>query len=380
MKKLGWGLVGGGEGSQIGFAHRAGSVMDGKFQFLAGAMDIDPQRAVEFGIAQGLDKKRCYGDWQEMLDKEKKREDRIQLVTVATPNATHHQISKAFMEAGFHVLCEKPMTMTVEEAKDLVEVSKKTGQICAVNYGYTGYPMVRQMRSMLENGDLGAIRVVVAEFAGGFMADAKDAENPRVRWRFDPIQAGMAAVTVDCGIHALHMACFVTGQKVTSVSSDFGHGIKSRQLEDDNLSAFRMNNGTIGRLWTSGLAIGRTHGLTLQVFGEVGGLRWTQEQPNQLFWTPLNQPTQILERGGNYLSEAAQRANRITVGHPEGMVMAFANLYRDLGDTINAMNEGNRPGEMACWYPNVEDGCHSIEIVQAMVESAKRGSAWVNIK
>ena len=379
MKKLGWGLVGGGEGSQIGFAHRAGSVMDGKFQFIAGAMDIDPHKAFEFGIAQGLDKERCYSDWQEMLEKEKNREDRVQLVTVATPNATHHQISKAFMEAGFHVFCEKPMTMTVEEAKDLLEISKKTGQICAVNYGYTGYPMVRQMRSMVANGDLGAIRVVVAEFAGGFMADAKDDENPRVRWRFDPTQAGMAAVTVDCGIHALHMACFVTGQKVTSVSSDFGHGIKSRQLEDDNLSAFRMNQGTIGRLWTSGLAIGRTHGLTLQVFGEVGGIRWTQEQPNQMFWTPLNQPTQILERGGNYLSEAAQRANRITVGHPEGMVMAFASLYRDLGEVIIAMNEGNRPDEMACWYPNVEDGYHSIEIVQAMVESAKGGSAWVDV-
>ena len=189
----------------------------------------------------------------------------------------------------------------------------------------------------------------------------------------------MAAVTVDCGIHALHMACFVAGQRVTSVSSDFGHGIKSRQLEDDNLSAFRMNQGTIVRLWTSGLAIGRTHVLSLQVFGEVGGLRWTQEQPNQLFWTPLNQPTQILERGGHYLSEAAERANRITMGHPEGMVMAFANLYRDLGDVISAINEGNRPDEMACWYPNVEDGCHSIEIVQAMVESAKGGSAWVDV-
>jgi len=379
LKKLGWGLVGGGEGSQIGFAHRAGSKLDGKFQFIAGAMDVDPHKAFEFGIAQGLDEERCYSDWQEMLEKEKNREDRVQLVTVATPNATHHQISKAFMEAGFHVFCEKPMTMTVEEAKDLLEISKKTGQICAVNYGYTGYPMVRQMRSMVANGDLGAIRVVVAEFAGGFMADAKDDENPRVRWRFDPTQAGMAAVTVDCGIHALHMACFVTGQKVTSVSSDFGHGIKSRQLEDDNLSAFRMNQGTIGRLWTSGLAIGRTHGLTLQVFGEVGGIRWTQEQPNQMFWTPLNQPTQILERGGNYLSEAAQRANRITVGHPEGMVMAFASLYRDLGEVIIAMNEGNRPDEMACWYPNVEDGYHSIEIVQAMVESAKGGSAWVDV-
>ena len=379
MTKLKWGLIGGGEGSQIGPAHRLGALADGLFEFSAAALDHRPDIGRNFAKTLGIHENRAYGDWHEMLTNETKREDRIDLVTVATPNSTHFEITKAFLEAGFNVLCEKPMTMTVEEAKDLVEVSRKTGQICAVNYGYTGYPMVRQMRSMVANGDLGAIRVVVAEFAGGFMADAKDAENPRVRWRFDPTQAGMAAVTVDCGIHALHMACFVTGQKVTSVSSDFGHGIKSRQLEDDNLSAFRMNQGTIGRLWTSGLAIGRTHGLTLQVFGEVGGLRWTQEQPNQLFWTPLNQPTQILERGGNYLSEAAERANRITVGHPEGMVMAFASLYRDLGDVISAMNEGNRPDEMACWYPDVEDGCHSIEIVQAMVESAKGGSAWVDV-
>jgi predicted dehydrogenase len=379
LKKLGWGLVGGGEGSQIGFAHRAGSVMDRKFKFVAGAMDIDPNQAAEFGVAQGLERERSYANWQEMLEREKSRDDCVQLVTIATPNATHHQISKAFLEGGFHVLCEKPMTMTVEEAKDLVTVSKKNGRICAVNYGYTGYPMVRQMRAMVENGELGSIRVVVAEFAGGFMADAKDADNPRVRWRFDPNQAGMAAVTVDCGIHALHMACFVTGQHVTSVSSDFGYGIKSRELEDDNLSAFRMSQGTIGRLWTSGLAIGRIHGLTLQVFGEFGGLRWTQEQPNQLFWTPLNQATQILERGGATLSKAAQRANRITVGHPEGMVMALANLYKDLGDTISAKNNGNRPDELASWFPNVEDGCHSIEIVQAMVKSAKGKGVWVDV-
>ena len=379
MTKLKWGMIGGGEGSQIGPAHRLGALADGLYEFAAAALDHRPEIGRNYAKSLGVPENRAYGDWNEMLTAEVKRKDRIDLVTVATPNSTHLEITKAFLEAGFNVLCEKPMTMTVEEAKDLLEISKKTGQICAVNYGYTGYPMVRQMRSMVANGDLGAIRVVVAEFAGGFMADAKDDENPRVRWRFDPTQAGMAAVTVDCGIHALHMACFVTGQKVTSVSSDFGHGIKSRQLEDDNLSAFRMNQGTIGRLWTSGLAIGRTHGLTLQVFGEVGGIRWTQEQPNQMFWTPLNQPTQILERGGNYLSEAAQRANRIAVGHPEGMVMAFASLYRDLGEVIIAMNEGNRPDEMACWYPNVEDGYHSIEIVQAMVESAKGGSAWVDV-
>ena len=196
---------------------------------------------------------------------------------------------------------------------------------------------------------------------------------------FDPKQAGMAAVTVDCGIHALHMACYVTGQNVTKVSSDFAHGIKSRELEDDNLSAFRMSGGAIGRLWTSGLAIGRTHGLTLQVFGEIGGLSWQQEHPNQLRWTPLNAPTQILERGAVGLSEAAARANRITVGHPEGMVLAFANVYRDLSEVIGAQNSGTSPDPLALTYPTAEEGCHSIEVVEVMVKSAKNDGEWMTV-
>jgi predicted dehydrogenase len=211
------------------------------------------------------------------------------------------------------------------------------------------------------------------------MADAAAADNPRVRWRFDPKQAGIAAVTVDCGIHAQHMACFVTGQRITSVSSDFAHGIKSRELEDDALSAFRMSGDIIGRLWTSGLAIGRTHGLTLQVFGEQGGLRWTQEQPNQLYWTPLNGSTRILERGATELSAAAARANRLTVGHGEGMVPAFANIYRDLADVIASRDAGTEPDPLALDYPSAEDGLHSIEVVQAMVQSAHSGGRWIDV-
>ncbi len=379
LKPLSWGLIGGGQGSQIGFAHRSGAEIDGRFKLMAGAMDVDPNVAKSYGASLGLDPSRAYGTWQEMLQGEQSRDDRIDLVTVATPNATHFEISKAFLEAGFHVLCEKPMTMTVPEAQALVQIAKKANRVCAVNYGYSGYPLVRQMKAMVEAGQLGAIRCVVAEFAGGFMADAADAENPRVRWRFDPKQAGMAAVTVDCGIHALHMACYVTGQNVTKVSSDFAHGIKSRELEDDNLSAFRMSGGAIGRLWTSGLAIGRTHGLTLQVFGEIGGLSWQQEHPNQLRWTPLNAPTQILERGAVGLSEAAARANRITVGHPEGMVLAFANVYRDLSEVIAAQNSGTSPDPLALTYPTAEEGCHSIEVVEAMVKSAKNDGEWMAV-
>lgn len=379
MNKLNWGLIGGGENSQIGFTHRMGAGLDGKFQLVAGALDIDPQRGREYGIRLGIDPSRAYGTWQEMLATESAHSDRLDLVTVATPNASHFEITQALLENGFHVLCEKPLTTTPDEAKIIVELAQNKSRICAVNYGYTGYPLVRHMRAAVKRGDLGAIRVVVAEFAGGFFAEAADADNPRVRWRFDPEKAGVSAVTADAGIHALHMACFVTGQEVSALSADFAHCVPGRVLEDDSLIAFRMSGGSVGRLWTSGLAIGRSHGLSLQVFGEKGGFRWSQEQPNQLYWTALGQPTQILERGATGLSPEADRASRVTVGHAEGMPLAFANIYRDLADVIQAEKNGKTPDALAMEYPNVEDGYHSLAVIYAAVESAQQGSLWIEI-
>ena len=381
MQKLRWGLVGGGEGSQIGFTHRAAAQLDGHFYFDAGALDIDTEKSKSFGRKLGLTDQKSYGSWEEMLEKEKKlnKEKRLDLVTVATPNSTHFEITKSFLKEDFNVLCEKPLTMTVEQAQELVKISKDMGKICAVNYGYTGYPLVRQMRSMIMNGDLGDIRIVFAEFAGGFMADESDAQNPRVKWRFSAKHAGMAAITIDCGIHALNMACFVTDKKIVKVSSDFFSGIKSRELEDDNLSSFRMENDVAGRLWTSGLAIGRTHGLTLQVFGSKGGLSWKQEQPNQLFWTPINDSTRIIERGHPNLYPSAKRINKITIGHPEGMIAAFSNIYKDLFENINARKFDKNPSELSKSYPTVEDGCHSLEIVKAMKKSVSLNGCWARV-
>lgn len=380
MRKLKWGLIGGGEGSQIGPAHRLGAGLDGYFEFSAGALDHRPEAGREYGQRLGLAADRAYGNWQEMLAGEMGREDRIDLVTVATPNATHFEITKAFLEAGFHVLCEKPMTMTVEEGEAIVQIAEKTGQICAVNYGYSGYSLVRHMRAMIAHGDLGEIRLVKAEFAHGHHADAADADNPRVRWRYDPAQAGVSAQFADCGIHALHMASFVTGQEVTKLSADTVSCLASRELEDDAMVNFRMDGGAVGRLWTSSIAIGRQHGLGIQVFGEKGGLRWAQEQPNQLYWMPLNERLQVIERGESGLSPEADRSSRVTIGHAEGMPLAFANIYSDLAEAISARKE-NRPMDPAAGlYPNAEAGLRSMAAVFAVAASGKQDGTWVDAR
>jgi predicted dehydrogenase len=380
MAKLNWGMIGGGEGSQIGPAHRIGAGLDGEFQFVAGALDHQPTEGRDYAMRLGIAKDRAYGDWKEMLAGEKRRDDRIDLVTVATPNATHFEITKAFLEAGIDVLCEKPMTITVEEGEEIVKLAKRTGRICAVNYGYTGYALVRHMRAMVARGDLGKLRLVVAEFAHGHHADAADAENPRVRWRYDPKQAGVSAQFADCGIHAMHMASFVTGQEVEKLSADIASCIPSRVLEDDALVNFRMSSGIVGRLWTSSVAIGRQHGLTIQVFGEKGGLRWAQEQPNQLYWMPLGQRLQVIERGEGNLSPEADRASRVTVGHAEGMPLAFGNIYKDLAEAIRARKEGRAINPAANLFPKAEDGLRSMAAVYAVAASGKADGKWMDAR
>ncbi|WPY96335.1 Gfo/Idh/MocA family oxidoreductase (plasmid) [Limimaricola variabilis] len=380
MTKLGWGMIGGGEGSQIGPAHRLGAGLDGLFEFRAGALDHRAEAGRDYGQRLGLDADRAYGDWREMLEGEKNRPDRVDLVTVATPNATHFEITKAFLEAGFHVLCEKPMTMTVEEGEEIVRTARAADRICAVNYGYSGYSLVRHMRAMVARGDLGKIRLVKAEFAHGHHADAADADNPRVRWRYDPAQAGVSAQFADCGIHALHMASFVIGQEVARLSADTVSCIESRTLEDDAMVNLRFDGGAVGRLWTSSVAIGRQHGLTLQVFGEKGGLSWAQEQPNQLYLMPLGGRREVIERGEAGLSPEADRTSRVTIGHAEGMPLAFANIYADLAEAIAARKAGREMDPAADLYPRAEDGLRSMAAVFAVAESGKRDGAWTEAR
>lgn len=372
MARLNWGMIGGGEGSQIGPAHRLGAQADGNFVLAAGALDHDAEAGRAYALHLGVAEDRAYGDWREMLAGEKDRDDRVDLVTIATPNATHFEITKAFLENGFNVLCEKPMTMTVEEGEEIVKIAKASGRICAVNYCYSAYPMVREMRHLVATDFIGKIRLVVTNFSHGHHGDATDADNPRVRWRYDPAMAGVSGQFADCGIHALHMASFIVGDEVRALSADFASAIDSRVLEDDAMINFRMDGGTIGRLWTSSVAIGRQHGFDIQVFGETGGFRWASEQPNQVFYTPVGGRTQIIEKGEAGLGDEAQRLSRVAIAHPEGFPLAVANIYVDLAAAIR--------GEVHGHFPKAGDGLRSMAAVHAAVASAAEQGAWIDAR
>ncbi len=302
MKRLNWGMIGGGKGSQIGPAHRIAAGLDGYFTFAAGALDADPAAGRAFAVDLGLAADRAYGDWREMLEGERGRADRVDLVTVATPNSTHYEISKAFLEAGINVLCEKPMTVTEAEAEDLVLTARRTGAICAVNYGYT----VMRWCGTCGRWSSAAISARCA----WWWPSSRMATTPMRRMRTTRGCAGAMtrrrracrrSSRIAASMHCT-MASFVTGQEVARLSSDFASCLPSRVLEDDAMVNFRMDGGAVGRLWTSSVAIGRQHGLTIQVFGETGGLRWAQEQPNQLYYMPLGQRLQVIERGEGNLS------------------------------------------------------------------------------
>lgn len=372
MTKLKWGLIGGGEGSQIGPAHRLGALADGKFELAACALDHRPDAGRAYGQRLGVPAERSYGDWREMLAGEKRFANKLDLVTVATPNATHFEITRALLEAGFNVLCEKPMTTSVEQGEEIVRLAERTGAICAVNYGYSAYPLIRQAREMVRAGEIGRVRVVVSNFSHGHHADAGDADNPRVRWRYDPATAGISGQFADCGIHALHLASFICADEVETVSADFASVVPGRQLEDDAMVNFRLGRGTVGRLWTSSVATGRQHGLEVQIFGETGGLRWASEQPNQLFYTPLGGRTEIIEKGESGLYDDAQRLSRVPIGHPEGFPLAVANIYCDLAAAIH--------GEARPGLPTAKDGLRSVSAVQAAVASAQQNGAWLEAR
>lgn len=372
-------MVGGGEGAYIGNIHRISTRFDGAFQLVAGAFDADAARGHRFAATQGIDPARSYDDFKAMIAAEGDREDRIDVVAICTPNHTHFPIAKAFLEAGYEVICEKPLTNTLEDAIALEQLVRETGRFMGVTYTYSGYPMVHEAREMVAAGKLGAIRVVQVEYPLEWMATAIEAAgNVQAAWRTDPKRSGRGGSIGDIGTHAYHLAGFVTGLKLEALTADLASFVEGRVLDDNAHVLLRYEGGARGLLWSSQVALGCSNGIRLRVFGEKGGLAWFQEQPNELTFSPLFGRTETIKRGADDLSEAAKVRIRTPPGHPEGYLEAFANLYRGFAEAIRARREGRKATAIGLNVPTAYDGLKGVAFVDAVVDSAEaEGQPWL---
>ncbi len=375
------GMVGGGRGAFIGGVHRLCARLDGQYELVAGALSSDPQRARESGADLGLAPERVYASFTDMAAAEARRPDGIEVVSIVTPNDSHHAIARAFLDRGIDVICDKPMTTTVEDALDLVQAVRRTGLIFGLIHNYTGYPMVRQAREMVVAGEVGALRVVQAEYVQDWLTTKlEDTGQKQAAWRVDPARAGAGGCLGDIGTHAYNLAGFVTGLEARELAADLSRFVPGRRLDDNVHILLRFDDGTRGMLWASQIAPGNENGLRLRIYGEKAGLEWSQEHPNQLRVAREGQPPQILSRGGSNLGPAAALATRIPAGHPEGYLEAFANLYHDLAEQIRARRAKRAPDPGALLVPTVDDGARGVKFIAAAVESSARNGAWVDAR
>jgi predicted dehydrogenase len=373
-------MVGGGRGAFIGEAHRIAARLDDRYELVAGALSSDPQRAIESGRDLRLDPMRCYGDWRGMANAEATRKDGIDVVSVVTPNASHHAICKAFLEAGINVICDKPLTTTLAEAQDLLAMVRRTGRLLGVTYTYTGYPMVREARALIESGALGAVRVVQVEFALGWLSGPGESDSKQAAWRTDPAQAGASFIVGDLGTHCFHLSEFVTGRRTAALAADLQTMVPGRRLEDNAHILLRFDNGARGAMWVSAIAAGEQVGLRLRVYGEKGHIAWEQSDPDKLTFALQSEASRTLVRGRSGLSPAAKRATRIVAGLPEGYFEAFATLYRDYADILVARQAGEAPDPLALWAPIAEDGVRGLAFVEAALTSNADGARWCSFQ
>ena len=370
-------MVGGGQGAFIGAVHRIAARIDDEYEFCAGALSSDPGRAMASARELHLAEDRSYGSYEEMAAAESARDDGIEAVAIVTPNHTHYPIAKAFLAAGIHVICDKPMTVTVDEADSLLAAARESGRILAVTYNYTGYPMVRQARAMIERGDLGDIRTVRVQYAQDWLSEAIETDGQKqAEWRTDPARSGAGGCIGDIGTHAYHLACFVAGLKLEALCADLSTFVDGRRLDDNAQLLLRFSGGAKGMLWASQVAVGNENNLELEVYGDKGGLSWRQEQPNELTFTSLGETPRRITRGSPAAVDAAARATRIPAGHPEGYLEAFATIYREVAAAIRTARDGGTPDEHIL-FPTGEDGRSGVAFVEAAVRSSAAGAVWV---
>jgi len=377
--RIRYGMVGGGQGAFIGAVHRLAARMDDQYELVAGALSSSPKRALESARELGLDPARSYRSYEEMAEKEAKRPDGIEAVSIVTPNHMHYPVAKAFLKAGINVICDKPMTLTVKEAKELVALTRKTGLVFAVTHNYTAYPMLRQAREMVREGLLGDIRVVQAEYAQDWLTNPIEREGSKqASWRTDPKKSGAGGSIGDIGTHAYNAACFVTGLTLDSLCADLATMVKGRKLDDNDSILLRWKGGARGMLWASQIAVGKENGLMLRVYGSKAGLEWRQEDPNYLWYSVLGEPPRLITRGGHGSGAAAARVTRVPAGHPEGYLDGFATLYTEIARALRARRDGS-PVDPDVYFPTVEDGLVGMEFIEAAVASSKKGAVWVKV-
>jgi predicted dehydrogenase len=377
-RRLRLGMVGGGPGAFIGAVHRIAARLDDRYELVAAALSSDPEKSL--AGAKELNIPRAYGSFQEMAATEAKLPDGIEVVSIVTPNHMHHAPAKAFLEVGIDVICDKPLTTSLEDALDLANTVRRTGLVFGLTHNYTGHPLVRQAHEMVALGELGPIRLVQVEYVQDWLSTPLEKTGQKqAEWRTDPARSGPGGSLGDIGTHAYNLACFVTGLNCERVAADVSTFVPGRRLDDNVHMLLRFAGGAKGSLWATQVAPGNENNLRLRVYGEKAGLEWHQENPNELSFTPLGQPKQIIRRGSAGTGRAAAHATRIPSGHPEGYLEAFAQLYNDVAEQIISRREKRAPNPLSLLVPTVEDGVEGVRFIRTALESSKNGSAWTTI-
>ncbi|ERI15692.1 Gfo/Idh/MocA family protein [Brucella intermedia] len=373
------GMVGGGAGAFIGGVHRMAARLDNRFELVAGALSSSAEKAQASGRELGLAEDRIYSSYKDMAIREARLKNGIEAVSIVTPNHVHYEAAKEFLRRGIHVICDKPLTSTLADAKKLKKVADESGALFVLTHNYTGYPMVRQAREMIANGELGDLRVVQVEYAQDWLTEAVEATGAKgAVWRTDPAQSGLGGATGDIGTHAFNLASFVTGLTLDSLAADLDSFVEGRRLDDNAHVMLRFAGGAKGMLWCSQVAPGNENALRLRVYGTKGGIEWAQEDPNYLWFTPFGEQKRLITRGGAGVGNAATRVTRVPGGHPEGYLEAFATIYSEAANAIEAHCNGKKP-DSAVIYPTVDDGLKGVAFIDACVRSSQKNGGWVKL-
>jgi len=373
------GMVGGGAGAFIGGVHRMTARLDDRFDLVAGALSSTAEKSIASARDLGLDPDRAYGTFEEMAEKESARPDGIEAVSIVTPNHMHYPAAKAFLERGIHVICDKPLTSNLADALKLKKVADDSKALFILTHNYTGYPMVRQAREMVANGELGTLRVVQAEYPQDWLTEAVEQTGAKQAvWRTDPAQSGAGGSTGDIGTHAYNLASFITGLTLDSLAADLDSFVEGRRLDDNAHVMLRFEGGAKGMLWCSQVAPGHENGLKIRVYGTKGGIEWVQADPNYLWFTPFGEQKRLITRNGAGSGAAAARVSRVPSGHPEGYLEAFATIYTEAAHAIHAARTGT-PLDPAVIYPTIDDGVKGVTFVEACVASSKANGAWTKV-